>query len=82
MTASSASRPDIAIITLCRPDAQESKVLYEWSPSGANKALETLMRHRGMLTDRHQVEHTDVVYTLDLGDSLRGGEDEPDESAL
>jgi hypothetical protein len=33
------------------------------------------------VTDRHQVEHHDVVYTLDLGDGLRGGGDEPDEPA-
>jgi hypothetical protein len=58
------------IITYVDPDTQEAKVLYEWSPAGANKALETLMRHRGMLTDRHQVEHHDVVYTLDLGAEL------------
>jgi hypothetical protein len=55
---------------------------WEWSPAGANKVLELHLRHRGMLTDRHQVEHTDVVYQLDLGDGPRGGEDEPEEPAL
>jgi hypothetical protein len=59
---------------LCRPDNKKSQVLYKWSPSGANKALETLFRHRGMLTDRHEVQQSGaVVYTLDLGAELDKG---------
>jgi hypothetical protein len=45
------------------------------------RVLALLMRHRGMLTDRHQVEHHDVVYTLDLGAELRDDESESDQSA-
>jgi hypothetical protein len=39
--------------------------------SVAVKCLELLLRHRGMLNDRHQIEMSGaVVYTLDLGAEL------------
>jgi hypothetical protein len=36
-------------------------VIYDWSPNGANRALELLFRARGMLTDRAKVEHSATV---------------------
>jgi hypothetical protein len=43
--------------------------------SVAVKCLELLLRHRGMLTDRQQVEVAGTVtYTLDLGNDLEPGD--------
>lgn len=49
----------------------ETRLIYDWSPSGANKALETLAKHLGLLVERHQVEATgDYVFTLKLDREL------------
>lgn len=49
----------------------EWQTINEWSPSGANKALELLGRHLGMHVERHKIEMDgEVVYTLDLGREL------------
>lgn len=45
----------------------EEILVREWSPSGANKALETLAKHLGLLVERTQIEVSgEVVYTLQL----------------
>lgn len=51
--------------------------VHDWSPSGANRALELLGKELGMFVDRAEV-HTvgDVVYTLDMGGALAGDEDD------
>lgn len=41
-------------------------VIYDWSPSGANRALEQLMKVRGMLTDRQQVEHNRSIVRCEI----------------
>ena len=49
----------------------ERIMVFDWSPSGANKALELLGRHLGMNVERHEVAVTgDVVYTLTLDREL------------
>jgi hypothetical protein len=63
-------------------DDGNTRMLTDIDGGVAIRAIELLMRHRSMLTDRHQVEHTDVVYTLDLGDGLRASENQSDDSAL
>lgn len=55
----------------------EWQTINEWSPSGANKALELLGRHLGMHVERHQIEGMgDVVYTLELDRELAAGDDD------
>ena len=45
----------------------EEVMLMDWSPSGANKALELLAKHLGMTVDRLEVSvEGGVVYTLNL----------------
>lgn len=56
------------------PITGEGKIVTESQLGAANKALETLMRHRGMLTDRHEVETGPTLYTLDLVDLSPTGE--------
>lgn len=50
--------------------------VFEIDAASANRAIETLMKHRGMFTERHQVEHSGTVYTLDLGNELEETEGE------
>lgn len=60
------------------PVTGEGKIVTEVELGAANKALETLMRHRGMLTDRHEVETGPTIYTLDLADLGDSGGSEND----
>ena len=46
----------------------EEVMLMDWSPSGANKALELLAKHLGMTVERSEISIDGaVVYTMDLG---------------
>lgn len=48
--------------------------------TAANKALENLAKHRGMLTEKHEVQHIGTVYTLSLDkdlDDTAGNEGSP-----
>ena len=50
-----------------QPVIVDGEQVRDWSPSGANKALETLAKHLGMQVEKHG--HTvvgDIVYTLNL----------------
>ncbi|HEY5989108.1 MAG TPA: terminase small subunit [Streptosporangiaceae bacterium] len=53
----------------CGEDCRTT-ALYEWNAAGANQALQTLMRHRGMLVDRQEqkVEGQMVHYTVSGAD--------------
>ena len=54
-----------------QPVIVDGQQVFDWSPSGANKALETLAKHLGMQVEKH--EHTvvgDIVYTLNLDREL------------
>ena len=45
----------------------EATMVYDWSPAGANKALEQLAKHLGMQVERKEVSITGaVVYKLTL----------------
>ncbi len=45
----------------------ESIMVYDWSPAGANKALEQLAKHLGMQVERKEVSISGgVVYQLSL----------------
>lgn len=54
--------------------------IVDWSPAGANRALELIGKELGMFVDRSEVHTTgDVVYTLDMGgpDVTDETDDEP-----
>ena len=40
------------------PIIVDGQMVMEWSPAGANKALELLMRHAGMLVESQKIELT------------------------
>jgi hypothetical protein len=53
------------------PVTIDGEMVFDWSPSGANKALELMAKHLGMQVEKH--EHTvvgDIVYTLNLDREL------------
>lgn len=57
--------------------------ISDWSPSGANKALELLMKHLGIAPDRHELEIVgDVVYTLEIDRDLGEDADTADPSGV
>lgn len=51
--------------------------IVEWSPSGATKPLELLMRHLGLGKESHEIEISgEVVYTLTLDRELPEQDDD------
>ena len=59
-----------------QPVIVDGEMVFDWSPSGANKALELLAKHLGMQVEKH--EHTvvgDIVYTLNLDRELPENEE-------
>lgn len=56
---------------------EDGEPIYEWSPSGATKPLELLMRHLGLGAEHHEIEVSgEVVYTLTLDRELPEQDDE------
>ncbi len=59
----------------------ETVMVMDWSPSGANKALELLAKHLGMTVERTELSvEGGIVYTLAL-DTLGAGMDDDMEDA-
>ena len=56
---------------------EHGDVIYDPNLTAAAKALELVARQLGFLSDRQTVEHLgNVVYTLDLGRTLDGADEE------
>lgn len=59
---------------------EDGEPIREWSPSGANKALELIGKAHGMWVDRAAIDlGATVVYTLDLGSPLDDAVDDDPE---